>query len=73
MTFDKPIDKIEISGSMDNLNYDKLELPFIFSLDEPTISNGICSISIPVIGSGYLSVSIKVNDNESFGITFEAY
>ena len=73
MTFDKPIDKIEISGSMDNLNYDKLELPFIFSLDEPTISNGICSISIPVIGSGYLSVSIKVNVTESFGITFEAY
>ena len=73
MTFDKPIDKIEISGSMDNLKYEENELPMMYFLDDPTISNGTCSISIPVIGTGYLDVGIRVNDKESFGITYEAY
>ena len=73
MTFNKPIDKIEFSGSMDNLKYEELELPMMYILDEPTISNGTCSISMPVIGTGYLHVGIRVNDKESFGITYEAY
>ena len=65
--------KIEFSGSMDNLKYEELELPMMYILDEPTISNGTCSISMPVIGTGYLHVGIRVNDKESFGITYEAY
>ena len=73
MTFDKPIDKIEISGSMDNLKYEENELPMMYFLDDPTISNRTCSISIPVMGTGYLDVGIRVNGKESFGITYEAY
>ena len=37
------------------------------------ISNGTCEISIPVMDSGYLFVTVKVNEKESFGITYEAY
>jgi hypothetical protein len=73
MTFDKPIDKIEISGSMDNMKYEENELPMIYLLDDPTISNGTCSISIPVIGTGYLHVGIRVNNKEYFGVTYESY
>ena len=73
MTFDKPIDKIEISASMDTLNYEECELPMIYFLDDPIISNGTCSISIPAMGTGYLGVGIRVNDKESFGITYETY
>ena len=77
MTFDNPIDKIEIFASMDNLNYinndGDIQLPMVYFLDDPTISNGTCSISIPVLGTGYLGVGIRVNDKESFGITYEAY
>ena len=74
MTFDKPIDKIEIYPSFDALNYDKNELPmdYIF-LDEPTINNGTCSISFWVGETGYLDVSISVNDKESFRVTYESY
>ena len=73
MTFDKPIDKIEISGSMDTMNYDENELPMIYFLDDPKISNGTCSISIPVMGTGYLHVGIRLNDKESFCVTYECY
>ena len=73
MTFDKPIDKIEIFASFDTLNYEECELPMIYFLDDPTIKNGTCSISIGVMGTGYLDVSIRVNDKESFGVTYESY
>lgn len=73
MTFDNPIDKIEIFAMFDALNYEELELPMIYFLDDPEISNGTCEISIPVMDSGYLFVTVKVNEKESFGITYEAY
>ena len=73
MTFDKPIDKIEIFASMDILNYEENEGPMVYFLDDPKISNGTCSISIPAMGTGYLGVGVRVNDKESFGITYEAY
>ena len=73
MTFDKPIDKIEIFASFDALNYEENELPMVYFLDDPTIKNGTCSISIGVMGTGYLDVSIRVNDKESFGVTYESY
>ena len=73
MTFDTPIDKIEIFGSMDNLNYEENELPMMYFLDDPKISEKTCEIPIPVMGSGYLGISVKVNNKESFGITYEAY
>ena len=76
MTFDKPIDKIEIFASMDSMNYEEREdtlLPEIYILDEPTISNGACSISIPVMDTGYLHVGIRVNNKESFGVTYVTY
>ena len=76
MTFDKPIDKIKISVSLDTLNYGKggdILLPMVYILDEPKIFNGICSISIPGIISSYLHVGIRVNDKESFGVTYESY
>ena len=76
MTFDKPIDKIKISVSLDTLNYGEggdILLPVVYILDEPKISNGICSFSIPGINSSYLHVGIRVNDKESFGVTYESY
>ena len=73
MTFDKPIDKIEISGSMSHLNYEENETSMVLFLGDPIIKNGTCSISIPVYGTGYLGVIIKVNDKESFRISYEAY
>ena len=74
ITFDKPIDKIEIFASIEALDRTKgrgILLPEIINLDDPQISNGTCSFSIPGINSGYLLVDIKVNDEESFGVTFE--
>ena len=73
MAFDKQIDKIIFSGSKDNLKYEESELPMMYFLDQPTISNGTCSISVPEKDTGYLLVGIRVNDKESFGITYEAY
>ena len=73
MTFDTPIDKIEISGGLDTLNYEENELPMVYFLDDPIISNGTCEILMPVVGTGYLSVTVKVNNKESFGITYESY
>ena len=73
MTFDKPIDKIEIFASFDALNYEEWELPMIYFLDAPIISNGTCSISFWVGETGYLDVSISVNDKESFRVTYESY
>ena len=74
MTFDKPIDKIENFALIETLKITKgrgILLPEIINLDDPQISNGTCSFSIPGINSGYLLVGIKVNDEESFGVTFE--
>ena len=73
MTFDKPIDKIEIIASFDALRYEENELPYDYFLDEPIIKDGTCSISIWSDDTGYLDVTIIVNDKESFGVTYESY
>ena len=72
-TFDKPIDKIEIFGLMDTMNYEENELLMVYFLDDPTISNGSCSISIPLMETGYLEIYIRVNNKESFYVTYECY
>ena len=72
LTFDSPIDEIEITGMIDDLN-DDYGLPWALLLDDPKISKGVCEISIPSFGTGYLGVTITVNNKESFGITYEIY
>ena len=73
MTFDKPIDKIEISAIMFDLDTEDNHLPWLYELDKPIIQNGTCLIYIWAVDTGYLEVSIKINDKEFFYITYEAY
>ena len=73
MTFDKPIDKIEIFASFDALNYEEYEGEEDYILDEPTIKDGTCSISIWVSRTGYFYFGIRVNDKETFFVTYESY